>query len=89
METLNYSMKRDFVGGRRFVVKILWDEVKQVDPMSPDNKLVFALGPLSGQPIPSSSEMVIGTKRPLHGGYVDANIGGRAPVYMKQAGYPT
>ncbi|MBT8330846.1 MAG: aldehyde ferredoxin oxidoreductase family protein [Deltaproteobacteria bacterium] len=87
VETLNDSMKRDFVGGRGFVIKILWDEVKQVDPMSPDNKLVFALGPLSGQPIPSSSKMVIGTKSPLHGGYVDANIGGRAPVYMKQAGY--
>ena len=58
-----------------------------MDPLSPENKLVFALGPLTGQAIPSSSKMVIATKSPLHGGYVDSNIGGRAPVHMKQAGY--
>ena len=86
-ETLPESMKERFVGGRGFAVKILWDEVKGVDPLSPENKLIFALGPLTGQAIPSSSKMVIATKSPLHDGYVDANIGGRAPVHMKQAGY--
>ncbi|MGD9412731.1 MAG: aldehyde ferredoxin oxidoreductase N-terminal domain-containing protein, partial [Desulfobacterales bacterium] len=86
-EKLSESMKERFVGGRGFAIKILWEEVRGVDPLSPENKLVFALGPLTGQAIPSSSKMVIATKSPLHGGYVDANIGGRAPVHMKQAGY--
>jgi len=86
-EKLSESMKERFVGGRGFALKILWEEVRGVDPLSPQNKLVFALGPLTGQAIPSSSKMVIATKSPLHGGYVDANIGGRAPVHMKQAGY--
>jgi aldehyde:ferredoxin oxidoreductase len=86
-EKLSESMKERFVGGRGFAVRILWEEVRGVDPLSPENKLVFALGPLTGQAIPSSSKTVIATKSPLHGGYVDANIGGRAPVHMKQAGY--
>ncbi|HDN05644.1 MAG TPA: aldehyde ferredoxin oxidoreductase, partial [Candidatus Bathyarchaeota archaeon] len=40
---------RNFLGGRGFAVKILWDELKpRVDPLSPENKLVFAVGPLTG-----------------------------------------
>jgi aldehyde:ferredoxin oxidoreductase len=81
------QMKAQFLGGRGFAVKILWDEVKGVDPLSEANKIVFATGPLTGLPVPSSGKMVIATKSPLTGGYGDSNIGSRASVHLKKAGY--
>ena len=39
------SMKRDYLGGRGFAIKLLWDEVRNVDSLSEKNKLIFAVGP--------------------------------------------
>jgi aldehyde:ferredoxin oxidoreductase len=86
-EEIPDSMERDFLGGRGFAVKLLWDEVKSVDPLSEKNKIVFSTGPLSGQLLPSSGKMVIASKSPLTGGYGDGNIGTMASVYLKKAGY--
>ena len=86
-EEISDSMKRDFLGGRGFAVKLLWDEVKRVDPLSEKNKIIFSTGPLSGQLLPSSGKMVIASKSPLTGGYGDGNIGTMASVYLKKAGY--
>lgn len=86
-EEIPDSMIRDFLGGRGFAVKLLWDEVKRVDPLSEKNKIVFSTGPLSGQLLPSSGKMVIASKSPLTGGYGDGNIGTMASVYLKKAGY--
>ena len=58
-----------------------------MDPLSEKNKLIFALGPLSGQLLPSAGKMVIASKSPLTGGYGDGNIGTMASVYLKKAGY--
>jgi aldehyde:ferredoxin oxidoreductase len=86
-EEISDSMKRDFLGGRGFTVKLLWDEVKRVDPLSEKNKIIFSTGPLSGQLLPSSGKMVIASKSPLTGGYGDGNIGTMASVYLRKAGY--
>ncbi|MDH7563770.1 MAG: aldehyde ferredoxin oxidoreductase family protein [Candidatus Bathyarchaeota archaeon] len=82
------SMARNYVGGRGFAVKILWDELEWgTDPLSPDNKLVFAAGPLTGFALPSSGKLVVAAKSPLTGGYGDGNIGTQAAVQMRKAGY--
>jgi aldehyde:ferredoxin oxidoreductase len=48
-------MARNFLGGRGFAAKILWDELKpNVDPLSPENRLIFAAGLLTGFALPSS-----------------------------------
>jgi aldehyde:ferredoxin oxidoreductase len=79
---------KNFLGGRGFAAKILWDELKPgVDPLSPENKLVFAAGPLTGFAIPSSGKLVVAAKSPLTGGYGDGNIGTHAAVQMRKAGY--
>jgi aldehyde:ferredoxin oxidoreductase len=56
----------NFVGGRGLGMKILWDRLKQpgVDPLSPENPLMFMPGPLSGFPVPSSSRTCVITKSP-------------------------
>ena len=74
-EEIPDSMKRDYLGGRGFAIKLLWDEVRSVDPLSEKNKLIFSIGPLSGQLLPSAGKMVIASKSPLTGGYGDGNIG--------------
>jgi aldehyde:ferredoxin oxidoreductase len=86
-EEISESMQRDFLGGRGFAVKLLWDEVKRVDPLSERNKIVFSTGPLSGQLLPSSGKMVVASKSPLTGGYGDGNIGTMASVHLRKAGY--
>jgi aldehyde:ferredoxin oxidoreductase len=86
-EEIPDGMKRDFLGGRGFAVKLLWDEVKHVDPLSEKNKIIFSTGPLTGQSLPSSGKMVIASKSPLTGGYGDGNIGTLAAVHLRRAGY--
>ncbi|RZN60388.1 MAG: aldehyde ferredoxin oxidoreductase [Thermoproteota archaeon] len=87
-EPLDAKMAVDFLGGRGFAVKILWDELSRgVDPLSPDNLLVMATGPLTGLPIPSSGKIQVAAKSPLTGGYGDGNIGTKAAVQLKKAGY--
>jgi len=86
-EEISDAMKRDYLGGRGFAVKLLWDEVRSVDPLSEKNKLIFSIGPLSGQMLPSAGKMVIASRSPLTGGYGDGNIGTMASVHLKKAGY--
>ncbi|UCH70080.1 MAG: aldehyde ferredoxin oxidoreductase family protein [Candidatus Bathyarchaeota archaeon] len=77
-----------FLGGRGFAVKILWDEVEPgIDALSPKNKLIFAAGPLTAFPLPSSGKLVVAAKSPLTGGYGDGNIGTLASVQLRRAGY--
>ncbi|ACH37343.1 aldehyde:ferredoxin oxidoreductase, tungsten-containing [Citrifermentans bemidjiense Bem] len=56
-----------FVGGQGLGMKILWDRLKKpgVDPLSPDNLLMFMPGPFSGLPVPSSSRTCVVTKSPI------------------------
>jgi aldehyde:ferredoxin oxidoreductase len=82
------KLAENFVGGRGFAAKILWDELKPgTDPLSPKNKLVFAAGPLTGFALPSSGKLVVAAKSPLTGSYGDGNIGTLATVQMRKAGY--
>jgi len=78
----------NWLGGRGFAAKILWDELKPgVDAFSPDNRLIFATGPLTGVSLPSSGKLVVAAKSPLTGGYGDGNIGTWACLMMRKAGY--
>ena len=76
-----------FVGGRGFAVKLLWDELKPgTDPLSPENMLIFATGPLTGFVLPNSGKIVVASKSPLTGGYGDGNLGTTASPNLRKAG---
>jgi len=82
------SLARNYLGGRGFAVKILWDELKRgTDPLSSSSKLVFATGPLTGFSLPGSGKLIVAAKSPLTGGYGDGNIGTHAAVQMRKAGF--
>ena len=87
-DTYDSNFAFNYLGGRGFAAKILWDQLKPgVDPLSPENKLVFAAGPLTGFGVPNSGKLVVASKSPLTGGYGDGNIGTNAAVQMRKAGY--
>jgi aldehyde:ferredoxin oxidoreductase len=87
-ESYDLGFASTFLGGRGFAARILWDRLRTgTDPLSPENKLVFATGPLTGFLLPSSGKLVVASKSPLTGGYGDGNIGTFAAVHMRRAGY--
>jgi aldehyde:ferredoxin oxidoreductase len=78
----------DFIGGRGFVAKLLWDMVpKGAEPFSEKNIVVIAPGPLSGVFLPGSGKVHMGAKSPATGGYGDSNMGGHFSPELKYAGY--
>jgi aldehyde:ferredoxin oxidoreductase len=80
------DLAKRFVGGRGFAVKLLWDELKPgTDPLSPENMLIFATGPLTGFVLPNSGKMVVASKSPLTGGYGDGNLGTTASPNLRKA----
>lgn len=87
-ERYDESKALNFLGGRGFAAKILWDRLKAgTDPLSPENLLIFAAGPLTAIGLPNSGKLVVAAKSPLTGGYGDGNIGTLAAVHMRKAGY--
>jgi len=88
VQKYDQNMMMDFLGGRGFAVKILWDELEPgIDPLSHQNILIISTGPLTCLPLPSSGKLVIAAKSPLTGGYGDGNIGSLAAVHLRKAGY--
>ena len=87
-ERLSEEMARDFIGGAGFGIKHLFDEVKPgIDPLGPDNILVFAPGPFTGAGVPCASRMAVTGKSPLTGAVGMALSGGEFPTEMKFAGW--
>jgi len=77
-----------FIGARGLGTKLFFDEVSpQVDPLSPENKLIFAPGPLTGTFAPSVGRYDVITRGPLTGAIAASNSGGSFGPEVKYAGY--
>lgn len=87
-EALSPELARLFIGARGLGTKIMELEVDPtVDPFSPDNKLIFAPGPLSGTFASSMGRYDVITKGPLTGAIASSNSGGSFGPELKMAGY--
>jgi aldehyde:ferredoxin oxidoreductase len=87
-EEIDPKIARDYLGGRGWAIRYLYDEVDpQVDPLSPQNKLIFATGPLTATSAPTGNRYMIVTKSPLTGALAHSNSGGEFPTWMKRTGY--
>src|SRR5512137_2068211 len=85
---LDEKMARLFLGGRGLGARMLWDEVGPgVDPLSPENALIFTVGPLTATGYQTSNRFSVSTKSPLTGTVLDANSGGYWGMQFKRAGY--
>lgn len=88
VEKLDLDLAHKFIGGRGLGTKILYDEgVATVDPLSPENKLVYITGPLTGTATPSSGRYMVVTKSPLTGMIACSNSGGIWGAKLKFAGW--
>ena len=71
-----------------WAIKYLTDEVDpKVDPLGPDNNLIFATGPLTSTPAPTGNRYMVVTKSPLTGALTNSNSGGDFPTWMKRTGF--
>ncbi|MEA1904929.1 MAG: aldehyde ferredoxin oxidoreductase family protein [Candidatus Hadarchaeota archaeon] len=87
-EEIDLEVLENFVGGRGLGVKILSDEVDpKIDPLSPENKLVFAVGPLTGTAAPTAGRYEVVFKSPLTGTISDSNSGGYLGPEIRKLGY--
>jgi len=59
----------------------------RVDPLSPENKLIFATGPLTGTNAPCGARYMVVTKGALTGAITTSNSGGHWGPELKFAGY--
>src|SRR5512136_2276706 len=85
---LDMEMAHLFLGGRGLGARMLWDEVgPEVDPLSPDNVLIFTTGPLTATGYQTSNRFSVSTKSPLTGTVLDANSGGYWGMQFKKTGY--
>ena len=63
--------------GRYFIAKTLLElGAATVDPLSPDNPLIFSAGPFAGSNFSNANRLSVGCKSPLTGGIKEANSGG-------------
>ncbi|SDI15048.1 aldehyde ferredoxin oxidoreductase family protein [Halanaerobium congolense] len=68
---------KNYLGGRGLASKILYDEIDpKVDPLSPENKLIYATGLLTGTAASTGGRYMVVTKGPLTGTIASSNSGG-------------
>ncbi|HBH27742.1 MAG: aldehyde ferredoxin oxidoreductase family protein [Desulfofustis sp. PB-SRB1] len=79
---------RTYFGGSGIIGKILCDEVAaDVDPLGPDNVLVFACSVVTGAPLAGFNRYAIGAKSPLTGGFARTEAAGFWGPELKFAGF--
>ena len=87
-EDLNMTWAKDYLGSRGLATKYLVEEMDpKVDPLSPENKLIMATGPLTGTMASTGGRYTVVTKGPLTGAIACSNSGGYFGAEMKFAGW--
>jgi aldehyde:ferredoxin oxidoreductase len=87
-KNLDTKLAEKFIGGKGLGAKILYDTLKPgIDPLGPENIILFMTGPLSGTSVVTSGRWCIVTKSPHTGIFLDSQIGGKFGHRLKRAGY--
>jgi aldehyde:ferredoxin oxidoreductase len=77
-----------FLGGRGLAAKMLYERVPaDIDPLGPENVLIWSTGTLSGTSAPSSGRTSVTCKGPATGLYLKVSVGGHLGAELKYAGY--
>ncbi len=90
VENLDFDIARKYSGGTGYATKLLWDELAAgVDPLCPQNKLIFTAGLFTGTGCPGSDSLFACFKSPLTNCWGEARCGGGMGVELKKAGFDT
>lgn len=86
---LNEEMAKMYLGGKGLGLKLVYDEFRpEMQPFDPDNLLIFATGPATGQKLPTSGRYhIVCSKSPQTGTVGSGNSGGKWGPFLKFAGY--
>lgn len=88
VEPLNMDWANAYLGERGLASKYLMEMMDpKADPMSPENVLIFATGPLTGTMSSTSGRYAVVTKGPLTHAIACSNSGGKFGAELKFAGY--
>ena len=88
VEDVPQEWMREYIGGRGVADRYLYEEMDPtVDPLSPENKLIFATGPLTGTPVSCGARYMVVTKGALTNAITTSNSGGHWGPELKFAGY--
>ena len=71
--------------GRYLIAKMLLEKnIAGVEPLAPENPLIFSVGPFAGTNFSNANRLSVGCKSPLTGGIKEANSGGTFGFAMGQ-----
>lgn len=87
-EPLNMEWAMQYLGQRGLGTKYLMSEIDpKVDPLSPENKIIYTTGPLTGTMASTGGRYSVVTKGPLTGAIACSNSGGYFGAELKSAGW--
>ena len=85
-EPLAGGLIKQCLGGKGIGTRLLFDELNPgIDPLGPENKLIFSTGPATGTMMPHKGYIVC-YKSPLTGIYGSSSSGGFFADELKRAG---
>jgi aldehyde:ferredoxin oxidoreductase len=87
-EDTRLDWAQDFLGGSGLATRYLYEIApRNVDPLGPENPLIFMTGPLTGTASASASRYSVVARSPLTGIWGQANSGGSFGPALKRSGY--
>ena len=87
-ESIDDAVYQQFLGGKGLGTYLLLKNNRAgVDPLSPDNALIFATGPATDTRVFGSSRYGVFTKSPLTGFYCESYSGGNVAEPLSRTGY--
>ena len=88
IETINDDIFETYLGGKGLASYLLYElNPPGVDPLSAENTLIFATGPLGGSTIWGCCRYGVYTKSPLTGFFAESYAGGRTPDAIDATGF--
>ena len=88
VDEYDWKWYRTYLGGWGLIAYTLLKEVAgDVDPLGPDNVLIFAAGLLTGIPMGTSGRNAVGARSPLTGGFGESDVGGFWGAELRKAGW--
>ena len=82
------DLLKRFIGGKGIGQWLLFNHLPpNVNPLDPENLLIFSTGPLTGTMAPASCRTSVDTKNLLTGGVSSSNVGGHIGPELKYAGF--
>lgn len=88
VQDLNRDYAKDFLGGTALAARYIYGLADpDIDPLSPENPLVFMAGPLTGTGAPNTSRHAVCAYSPLTGIWGEGTSGGRFGMELKRAGW--